>query len=380
MKTPGDAEQSTKRQRQEVTFREPQQTSSSSGAVADTSMQILAPQIPKPARPLFSGERKDSIPKRQRPAEVNTVMAIAGGDSSFEISALTDDQNALRTTKVNELPNVDNFGVVEVVDRPSQQVLSTRWVSKQRLDGSYKVRLVARGFEQTVSSDTDFHAGTPKITTLGALLTIAAIHGNPVAFGDCHNQSPMPSESEPVFVEPAPDAQLDYSKVWLSKKAFQGLKISLQACSIHSTQKINDMSYNQLISGPSTYVKKRAQRSDDSILLRHMDDVVGTGPDEHRMNDFEHMKTSLYLTDVVVLRHEGDTVNFLGLEITKTSKGFEVKNSTDLVESLLNLYGLETLENRQPILVWHLGDQTCNLPSNNYPHKSSIPQQKASAQ
>ena len=39
--TPGDAEQSTKRQRQEVTFREPQRTSSSSGAAADTSMQIL---------------------------------------------------------------------------------------------------------------------------------------------------------------------------------------------------------------------------------------------------------------------------------------------------------------------------------------------------
>ena len=59
------------------------------------------------------------------------------------------------------------------------------------------------------------------------------------------------------------------------------------------------------------------------------------------MSDFEHMKTSLYLTDVVVLRHEGDTVNFLGLEITKTLKGFEVKNSTDLVASFLYLYGLE---------------------------------------
>ena len=32
---------------------------------------------------------------------------------------------------------------------------------------------------------------------------------------------------------------------------------------------------------------------------------------------------------------------FLCLEITKTRKGFEVKNSTDLVESLLNLYGLQ---------------------------------------
>ena len=108
----------------------------------------------------------------------------------------------------------------------------------------------------------------------------------------------MPIESE-VYVEPAPEAQLDSSKVWLCKKAFQGLKISPQAWSIHSTQRINDMNNNQLISDPSTYVKKRAQRSDDSILLRQMDDVVGTGPEEHLMNDFEHMKTSLYLTDVV---------------------------------------------------------------------------------
>ena len=53
------------------------------------------------------------------------------------------------------------------------------------------------------------------------------------------------------------------------------------------------------------------------------------------------IKTFLHLTDVAVLRHEGDTVNFLGLEITKTRTGFEVKNSTDLVESLLSLYGLQ---------------------------------------
>ena len=283
--------------------------------------------------------------KRHTNDPVFTVFAVAGGDSRLEISTLTDDQKALHTAKVNEVLNMDKFGVVDVVDRPQlQQVLSTLWVSIQRLDESYKVRLVARGFEQTVNSDRDFYAVMPKLTTLRALLTIAAIQGNPVAFGDCHSafhESPMPSDSEPVYVERAPEAQLDSSKVWLCKKAFQGLKVSLEACGIHSKKKINDMSYNQWISGPSTYVKKRAQRSDDSILLRHMGGVVGTGPEEHLMSDFEHMKTSLYLTDVVVLCHEGDTVNFLGLEITKTRKGFEVKNSTDLVESLLKLYGLQ---------------------------------------
>ena len=165
-------------------------------------MVIPGPQIPKPARPLSPAEREDSLQKRQRPSEVNTVLALVGGDNRSEISTLTKDQKSLHTAKVNELRNMDNFGVVEVVDRPqSQQVLSTRWVSKQRLDGSYKIRLVGRGFEKTASSDTDFYAGTPKLTTLRALLTIASVHGNPVAFGDCHSafhQSPMPIESEPV--------------------------------------------------------------------------------------------------------------------------------------------------------------------------------------
>ena len=92
------------------------------------------------------------------------------------------------TLPVNELLNIYKFGVMEEVDRPqSQQVLSTRWMSKQRLDGSYKVGLVARGFAQTVSSDADVYSGTPKLTTLRGLLTIAAIHGNAVAFGDWHS-------------------------------------------------------------------------------------------------------------------------------------------------------------------------------------------------
>ena len=73
-----------------------------------------------------------------------------------------------------------------------------------------------------------------------------------------------------------------------------------------------------------------------------MDDVIGTGPEEYIMSDFEHMKTGLYLTDVVVLRHEGGTVNFLGLGIT--SKGFEVKNSTDLMESHLESVRVGKLE------------------------------------
>ena len=98
----------------------------SSCAAVDTSMQIADPQISKPARQLSPAEREDSIRKRQRPPEVNTLLTIVGACNGNEIAALTDDQNALHTAKGNELLNMDKSGVVEVVDRPqSQQILST---------------------------------------------------------------------------------------------------------------------------------------------------------------------------------------------------------------------------------------------------------------
>ena len=124
------------------------------------------------------------------------------------------------------------------------------------------------------------------------------------------------------------------------QESFSGTQDLSSGVGIHSTKKRHELQQVDIRSFDGVW-RKRAQRSDDPILLRHMDDVVGAGSEAHLMSDFEHMKTSLYLTDVVVLRHEGDTVNFSGLAITLPRKGFEVKNSTDFVESLLNLYGLQ---------------------------------------
>ena len=120
----------------------------------------------------------------------------------------------------------------------------TRGTKKSGWTDLAKCELWQEDLRETVSPDVDFYAGAPKLTTLRGLLTVAAIRGNPSAFGDCHSaflQSPMPSESEPVCVGPVLEAQVDSSEVWLCKKAFRGLVISPLACSVNSTQNINDM-------------------------------------------------------------------------------------------------------------------------------------------
>ena len=87
-------------------------------------MVILGPQTAKAARPSFHTETEDSIQKRRRPTQKNTVLAFAGSDDKMEISTLTKDQKALHIVK--------------------SERTSPRRVSRQKLDGSYKVRF-ARG-------------------------------------------------------------------------------------------------------------------------------------------------------------------------------------------------------------------------------------------
>ena len=127
-------------------------------------MQIPDSQIPKCARQLSPTERDDSIQKRQRAAEVLTMAGVYNGNENRILDTRSE---STHTARQKELLNMYKFGVVEVDDRPhSQQVLSTRWVQKQLLDGSYNMRIVARGFEQVVSLDADVYAGAPKFTTL----------------------------------------------------------------------------------------------------------------------------------------------------------------------------------------------------------------------
>ena len=75
---------------------------------------------------------------------MNTVSALAGGDSRIEISTLTDDQTALHTAKVNELRNNGQFwcggsGRQTVVARSSLNTLGikaeTGWILQSETRG-----------------------------------------------------------------------------------------------------------------------------------------------------------------------------------------------------------------------------------------------------
>ena len=144
-------------------------------------------------------EREDSIQKRQRPAEVNTVSTMIGVYSVNEIATLTEDHQALHTAKHKELLNVDKIWCGGGARQTAIATSSLATLGTEATAGCipHTMRILARGFEQIDSLDAEFCAGAPKLTTLRGFLTIAAMHRNSVAFGDCHSafhQSPMSGE------------------------------------------------------------------------------------------------------------------------------------------------------------------------------------------
>ena len=129
------------------------------------------------------------------------------------------------------------------------------------------------------------------------------------------------------------------------------------------------------------------------------------------MSDVEHMQTSLYLMDVVVLRNEGDTVYFLGLWDPLEKQALRGKKRNRARRSFVESLRDGTLESdcesgqtlhsdgarvsnsfaRSRLLQlvaqrsansssWHHGEQTCISPFNTYPHKCLILQENANAQ
>ena len=76
------------------------------------------------AQPL--GYRTHTVAGRERHLPSNRGTILMQVYNRNEIASWTEDQKALHTAKLNELLNMDKFGVVEVVEKPqSPQVFST---------------------------------------------------------------------------------------------------------------------------------------------------------------------------------------------------------------------------------------------------------------
>ena len=77
-------------------------------------------------------------------------------------------------------------------------------------------------------------------------------------------------------------------------------------------------------------------------MMRHMDDFLQIGPKHELEKVQRQMSKEMLLRDIVYLDKPGDTVQFLGWQITRTMHGFDVAVNEQLARDIVSDAGLET--------------------------------------
>ncbi|RVX04841.1 Retrovirus-related Pol polyprotein from transposon RE1 [Vitis vinifera] len=225
----------------------------------------------------------------------------------------------------------------DLVDPPKDvNIISCKWVYKLKYkpDGSvdrYKVRLVARGFNQTFGLDY-FETFSPvvKAATIRIVLTIALSYRwelrqldvqNAFLNGDLVEQVYM--AQPPGFLHPNHP-----NKVCKLKKALYGLKQSPRAWFTKLSSALLSWGFNSSRTDSSMFV--HFGRHSTLIVLVYVDDIIVTGSSPVLIQQLIHKLHSLF-----ALRDLGQLSYFLGIEVTYDGGSMHLsqrKYITDLLQ------------------------------------------------
>ncbi|CAL1402230.1 unnamed protein product [Linum trigynum] len=306
-------------------------TSSSSSSAADDSDSPPSTP-PAPRRSLRA--TKGQLPIRYHDFVSYHVDAFTI-PTSYKQAMLDPNWNAAMQTEFDALHAT---GTWEVVDRPPEPVtiLGNRWVYavKVKADGTlerFRARLVVQGFGQEYGLDYDeTFAPVAKMQTVRTLLAVAAVRGWPLFQLDVKNAFLHGDLKEVVYMKRPPGYTVGRDdQVCRLRRSLYGLKQAPRAWFEKFQSTVLALGFKQSTNDPSLFL--RSSSAGIIALLLYVDDMIITGDDA---SGITHLKEGLHAS--FTLKELGSLSYFLGLEITRSSRGIllsQRKYIADLLSS-----------------------------------------------
>lgn len=238
---------------------------------------------------------------------VNYEEAIKDKDWKQAIKRELDSHNKLGTWEISELPE-------------GSKAIETKWIFKQKQDGTKKARLVAKGFQQEVQEG--YYSPVARLPTIRTMLSHAVQEklvikqlDVPTAFlnGDLEND---------VYIK-CPKGVNHQGKVLKLKKALYGLK---------EAPKCWNQKFHKFITSNGFIQSKHdfcLYKNEDTWLLIFVDDILLLGNERI----LKKLKEEFKIKDL------GEVKNYLGLEITRNNNQMEIKQ-TDMITRILDKFNM----------------------------------------
>jgi transposase InsO family protein len=177
--------------------------------------------------------------------------------------------------KQTELQKLSTFDVYKEVQELGQPTISTRWVLWMK-GKEVRARLVARGFEEDVTSCVD--SPTVGKSTVRIVLTVAASMKWTVKTTDIKSAflQGMPLQRD-VYLIPPPEAEAEENVLWKLNKCLYGLNDAARRFYDSVVLELLALGCVKSSLDPALFIKKSEGGDVIGILVSHIDDFLHAG-------------------------------------------------------------------------------------------------------
>ncbi|KAG7572644.1 Reverse transcriptase RNA-dependent DNA polymerase [Arabidopsis suecica] len=268
---------------------------------------------------------KNNIQKPTKKLSLVTKLrlAVAPEPSTYK-QALKDER--WRRSKSEEIDGQHANRTWDLVPPlPAQNVVGCRWVFKTKLLPSgaldkYKSRLVAKGFHQSYGLDyKETFSPVIKAVTIRIVLGHAESHRWPIRQLDVNQAFLQGTLNEEVYMSQPPgfvDADRP-DHVCRLRKAIYGLKQAPRAWYLELRNFLVQIGFVNSLSDASLFVY--CQGKFQLYVLVYVDDIIVTGNNQDAITSIISALGKRFS-----LKDQGDINYFLGIEVTRTSKGIHL--------------------------------------------------------
>ena len=192
--------------------------------------------------------------------------------------------------------------------------IPTRWVHKPK-GLAIKSRIVVKGYKEIVDDKDDTYASTPSVITLRLLLVLALAKNWYVLGADVSTAFLHATWTKATtYVWPPEEFYPGGGVAWRLKKALYGLKSSPKLWQTHFATTMAKFDFVRCKSDSNLH----KHVDGDLFVLCYVDDMLIVGKEDKAKATFDILSTELLMKSTGTLSKEGDKLDFLGRQLSRS--------------------------------------------------------------
>jgi hypothetical protein len=311
----------------------PEASNARDAALARGNIWVRGQELPRrPYSRRIAGEPTEhaAFMAQSSPNEVpNTIKeALTGPDADKWRLAIKSEMSSLLRNHTWDL-----------VIRPQQKTIDSKWIFKIKSSGRYKARLVARGYTQEYGVDYfETFAPVARLATIRMVLALAAKYNLHIQQMDVQTAFLYGDLEEECYMEQPPGFINDKSLVCFLRKSIYGLKQAPRVWYQVIDRFFLSAGFKRSLSDPALYIQQDHQPDDMPLIVAiYVDDLILVGP---KMDLINVIKSKL--NDQFQMTDMGDIQNLLGMEVLRLQDGSIFLYQQRYLSDMLNRYQMES--------------------------------------